>query len=627
MCGIAGYAGIGSRDELERMIGALAHRGPDDRGVWVGERVGLGLARLAIIDLATGQQPMTNEDGSLRIVCNGEIYNYRQLAADLAGRGHRFTTRSDTEVILHAWETWGDAALDRLRGMFAFALWDERRAEVVLARDRLGKKPLYYVERPGAVRFASEPKALLLAADVSRELDWDAFHHYLAYGCTPGDRSMFGGIRKLPPGSIARIRNGALTVHRYWALPAPAGGTAVRGTSRDALATRVRAIVRDAVRVRLESDVPLGVFLSGGVDSSAVLAAMREVTSGTIATFTVGFGGASMSFDERRYARLVATRFGTDHHEDVLEPKVADLLVDVVRAFDEPFADSSAVPTFAVAQATARHVKVALSGIGGDETFAGYPRYLGVRCSEWYARVPHAMRYAASFVARSVLTDSERSRNWSDRLRRFLATERRMPDRYLAWTRFFAERDLTRLVTPGIRERWTTDVDTAAREAFAGHAHRDVVDGAVRIDLATYLPNDLLAMADRMSMAHGLEVRAPFCDHELIAESLAIATSAKLRGMRLKGLLKLAFADALPREVLAHPKQGFMIPLGRWLRDELRPVMADLLDRGAVHRRGVFRSDAVEALVREHLAGRGGHADRLWTLMMFELWAREYLDR
>jgi asparagine synthase (glutamine-hydrolysing) len=381
------------------------------------------------------------------------------------------------------------------------------------------------------------------------------------------------------------------------------------------------------VRARLESDVPLGVFLSGGIDSSAIVAAMREVTSGSIATFTLGFGAASMSFDERRYARLVATRFGTDHHEDVLEPKVADVLLDIVRAFDEPFADSSAIPTFAVAQATARHVKVALSGIGGDEAFAGYPRYPGVRWAQWYARVPRMLRRAASGIADRMLTGSERSRDWSDRARRFLAADAGMPDRYLGWTRFFGEDELPALVTPDIRERWTIDPDAAQREAFSGHAPRDVVDGAVRIDLATYLPHDLLVMADRMSMAHGLEVRAPFCDHELLAESLVIPSSTKLPGLRLKALLRRAFADTLPPEVLRHPKQGFMIPLGRWLRDDLRPVVADLLDPDAVRRRGVFRSERVDALVREHLAGHRNHADRLWTLMMFELWAREYLGR
>ncbi|MEK7220481.1 MAG: asparagine synthase (glutamine-hydrolyzing) [candidate division NC10 bacterium] len=626
MCGIAGYVGTVAPEVLSAMLRQLAHRGPDDAGTHAEPGVGLGMTRLAIIDLAGGRQPMSNEDGSLWIIFNGEIYNYRDLRPDLLARGHRFQSRSDTEVILHLFEDEGEACVDRLRGMFAFAIWDARRRRLFLARDRMGKKPLYFWQRDGLFLFASEIKALLCHPAVPRALDREAFHNYLAFGYTPADRSAFAGIAKLPPAHTATLADGSLTLRRYWGLPRgdslapPQGGV-------PELAARVRHELREAVRLRLESDVPLGVFLSGGIDSSAVVASMREVTGQRIATFSIGFGQATPSFDELPYARMVAQRFETDHTEEILEPKVADLLPAIVHHFDEPFADSSAIPTFVVAQATARHVKVALSGIGGDETFGGYPRYLGLRLSEYYARLPRWMRSVSGTCLTRLVRETEASLNWGDWTRRFISgAERPVPDRYLGWTRFFGEAELVRLATPALREGWKADVEATQRVAFSAHGYGDPVDGAFRMDLSTYLPDDLLVMADRMSMAHSLELRAPFCDHRVIEESLGIPPSVKIPGLHLKGLLKTAFAGVLPAQVLSHRKQGFMIPLGRWLRTDLRDVMEDLLSPERVRTRGLFVPDAVEALKREHLGGTRSHSDRLWTLMMAELWLRQYLD-
>jgi len=608
------------------MVATLVHRGPDDSGLYVAPGIGLGMRRLSIIDLAGGRQPMLNEDDSLRVVFNGEIYNFRELRAELAARGHRFRTQSDTEAVLHLYEERGPACVERLRGMYALALWDDRRKLLFLARDRMGKKPLYYWHREGLFLFASEVKALLCHPAVSRELDWEALHHYLAFGYTPADRSIFAGIAKLPPAHTATLDRGNLSLHRYWSLPTGASVTGPPASTTEIIA-RLRHELREAVRLRLESDVPLGVFLSGGIDSSAIVASMREVTGQRIATFTIGFGRPVSSFDELPYARMVARRFETDHHEEVLEPKVADLVPGIIRQFDEPFADSSAIPTFVVAQATARHVKVALSGIGGDETFAGYPRYLGVRLSEYYRRLPRWLRSISGAILPRLIPESEASRNWGDWIRRFLGgTEQPLPDRYIGWTRFFSEEDLAHLATPALRERWGADVEASRRAAFAGRAHNDRVDGAFRIDLSTYLPDDLLVMADRMSMAHSLELRAPFCDHRIVEESLRIPPGVKLPGFRLKGLLKAAFAGVLPAPVLSHRKQGFMIPLTRWLRTDLRDLMEDLLSPGRLRGRGLFVPEAVEALKREHLCGRS-HGDRLWTLMMLELWMQEYLDR
>ncbi len=627
MCGIAGWVGAGGgREVLDAMLRALEHRGPDDTGRSLDGEAALGMTRLSIIDLVTGQQPMTSADGMATLVFNGEIYNFRDLRGELQARGRRFATRSDTEVLLRAWEEYGEACVDRLRGMFAFAVWDARRRRLFLARDRLGKKPLYYWHRDGLLVFASEPKALLLHPAVGRALDPAALEHYAAFGYTPAGRSIFDGIAKLPPGHTATLAGGALALRRYWVLPAGAAARAPAASSWDELRRRVRAEVRDAVRVRLEADVPLGVFLSGGVDSSVIVACMRELNVGRLATFSVGFG-ADLSHDELPYARAVARRFETEHHEEILEPKAADLAATVLRHFDEPFADSSAIPTLVVAEATGRHLKVALSGIGGDETFGGYPRYLGVRLSEAWARVPRVLRAGPEALARRLLPDSAGSRNLGDWARRFAdGAGRPMPERYVGWTRFFDAGALATLATPALGRYFGSDVETAHRAAWAGRGHGDAVDGAWRIDLASYLPDDLLTMADRMSMARSLELRAPFCDHRLIEFSLTIPPAAKLAGFRLKALLKAAFVDVLPPEIVRRRKQGFMIPLDRWLRTELRDLVEDALAPELVRSRGLWRVDVVRRLVGEHLAGARTHGDRIWTLVMLELWMRAYLD-
>jgi asparagine synthase (glutamine-hydrolysing) len=625
MCGIAGHVGPTAQELVPAMLGLLKHRGPDDSGIHAGNDVGLGMTRLSIIDLVTGQQPMSDSTGRYWIVFNGEIYNFRQLRGELEATGRHFGTRSDTEVIVQAYAAYGEACVERLRGMFAFAIWDTAERRLFLARDRLGKKPLYYWHHGPLFLFASEPKALLCHPAVSRAIDWPAFHHYLAFGYTPASRSIFDTIAKLPPAHTATLADGHLTLRRYWRLPSESAPEPRRTLAE--IAAEVRSELREAVRLRLESDVPLGVFLSGGIDSSAVVASMREVTSGRIATFSVGFGQAAPSYDELPYARAVARRFETDHHEEILEPDVQAILPSVVRAFDEPFADSSAIPTYVVAQATARHVKVALSGIGGDEAFGGYPRHLGLRLSALYTKLPRGLRLASRVAARR-LPDSAGSRNWADWARRFTAHADASPgDRYIGWTRFFGDAELAGLARPALAERLAPGVDQAQREAFAGAAWGEPVDGAFRVDLSTYLPDDLLAMSDRMSMTHSLEVRAPFCDHQIIEASLRLPPRTKLPGMRLKGLLKAAFAGVLPDEVLAHRKQGFMIPLGDWLRRELRASLDDLLAADRVRARGLFDVIAVERLKREHLSGARGHADRLWTLMMAELWMREYLDQ
>ena len=619
MCGIAGYVGAAPPTLLASMVRTLKHRGPDDVGLHEAPGAGLGTARLAVIDLPGGHQPM-GAPGRAWIAFNGEIYNHRALRAELTARGHRFRTRSDTEVVLRAWEEHGEACLDRLHGMFAFAVWDAGERRLLLARDRLGKKPLFYWQGDGLLLFASELKALRCHPSVGMAVDVEALHHYLAFGATPAVRSMVQGVAKLPPAHLATVRGGALAVRRYWSLPGPEPAL----TDPREAAERTRAGLREAVRLRLESDVPLGVFLSGGVDSSAIVATLREVTGARIATVSIGFGDAAPGHDELPAARAVARRYETDHHEEVLEPDVAELLPALVHHLDEPLADSSAVPTLVAAQAAARHVKVVLSGLGGDEAFGGYPRYLGLRVAGQWARLPRPLRGATRALLPRLVPDSERSRNWGDRVRRFVDAADLAPvDRYLAWTRVFDEAALDGLVCADVRRRWSEDVEAGRRAAFASHGHRDPVDGAFRVDLAHYLPDDLLLMADRLGMACSLEVRAPFCDADLLALSLTLPPAVKLPGGRLKGLLKTALAGVLPPEVLTRPKQGFMVPLARWLRGPLRPLLEDALAPRRVRERGVLQPAAVDRLMREHLAGRRGHGDRLWALLMLELWLRQ----
>jgi len=621
MCGIAGYVGSAPPGLLARMLASLKHRGPDDAGCWEEPGAGLGMTRLAIIDLVTGRQPMRSEDGRYTLVFNGEIYNYRALRRDLESAGCRLRTRSDTEVLLLTLATRGLNGVESLRGMFAFACWDRLERRLLLGRDRLGKKPLFLACLGGTFLFASEIKALRCHPDLPAEPDGAALTHYLAFGITPSDRSLFQAVEKLPPAHVGVWERGVLSISRYWApRPAPAPATF------EEAAAETRERLREAVRLRLESDVPVGVFLSGGIDSGSIVGLAREITGQPVRTFTVGFEGAP-DFDEREGARAIAIRHGTLHTELTVDPNRPGLLADVLDAFDEPFADSSAVPTLLVARATAAHVKVALAGIGGDELFGGYPRYLGIRLAGTYDRLPLAARRALARAVPAMIRETLGSRNLGGWMRRFTADPECAPtERYAAWMQIFGRREMSGLLTgepvgapsPPSRlvqpDRPGPDVPTDP-EVFA-----------VWWDLMHYLPDDLLAMADRLGMAASLEIRAPFCDHELVAFSLGVHPHLKTRGFRLKALLKAAVADLLPPAVLRGRKRGFMLPIGRWLGSTWRDRMEDLLSLPSVRRRGWFRPEVVDALKAEHLSGRRNRADQLWALMVLEAWCRRVLD-
>ncbi len=620
MCGICGYVGNASPLLLPRMLESLVHRGPDEEGLFTAEGVGLGSRRLKILDLTGGRQPITNEDKTLWVVFNGEIYNYRELRRDLITRGHTFATATDTEVIVHLYEEEKERCVEKLRGMFAFALWDAENSLLFLARDRVGKKPLFYTTAGGRFLFASEIKALLEEPSVPREVDRDVLDYYLSFGYTPQGRSIFSGIRKLPPAHTLTLRRGEMSLSRYWDLP-----TESLDEREESLAERIRETLQEAVNLRLVSDVPLGVFLSGGMDSSSIVATMRELGHDPIATFSIGYGTGAESYDELRYASLVARHFHTDHHEEIVTASALELLPRIIRHFDEPFADSSALPTFLVAQMARRDITVALSGIGGDEAFAGYPRHLGILLSQGYAHLPLLLRKALASCVRPLLRESTESRNIAGWARRFLeGATLPMPDRYVHWLQIFDRTMKRELYTE--EGRRPEPAPPLPPEIWRRVQNLPPLPAAFYMDLTAYLPEDLLTMADRMSMAHSVELRAPFCDHKILELSWRIPPRLKLKGGHLKSLLKKAMAPLLPQPVLTRRKQGFMIPIGQWFRRDLKEAVALTLAPERIRRRGLFNPDYVRFLLTEHEAGRRNFTDQIWALLALEIWFQIYMD-
>lgn len=621
MCGIAGVVGGNAGGRAQRMRcmrDRIVHRGPDSPGEYVDDRAALGIRRLRVIDLVTGDQPIANETSTVWTVFNGEIYNYRELRQGLAERGHVLRTQSDTEVIVHLYEELGPGFVERIEGMFALAVWDSANATLTLARDRMGKKPLLYAQRDGELVFASEHAALLAGLGARPGVDGSAIHAFLRLGYVPSPMDAFSGVRKLPPAHVLTWSAGSTTIRRYWSLPAP--GTA-RIDEADAI-VELRGLLRRAVERRLLADVPIGAFLSGGVDSSAVVATMASLRT-HVRTFTIGFD--DHDFSEVRYARLVADRFGTEHHEFVVRPDAVEVLPDLVRHYGEPFADSSAIPTFYLSKMTRQHVTVALNGDGGDEAFAGYERYYAARLASRLERIPAGIRRPLLGVAARVLPDSIDPRSRLRRAGRFLeaaAQDRR--ERYLRWVGVFDRPRLDRLLDPEFAS--TTD-SVEQGLPVTGLDAADPAVGAQLHDLAHYLPDDLLVKVDIASMANSLEVRSPFLDRELVEFAVSLPMDLKLRGEQRKYLLKKAFEDVLPRESIHRRKQGFAVPVGAWLRKELRAMAEDTILSDRAVGRGYFRRDALTALVRGHTEGRADETHRVWALLMLELWHREFIDR
>jgi asparagine synthase (glutamine-hydrolysing) len=621
MCGIAGYTYTetsrpAEEDLVAKMCAVIHHRGPDEWGARVLGPVGLGMKRLRIIDLAGGQQPMHNEDGSIWIVFNGEIYNYQDLRPALESRGHRFATSSDTESIVHAYEEYGEDCVNHLRGMFAFAIWDDREKQLFLARDRFGKKPLHYLHDPRKLIFGSEIKSILEHPEVRPEVNRPAIVNYAAYGYTPDPDTMFKGIAKLPPGHTLTWSNGAIRVRPYWDLHfQPDHPPREEAFYLD----EVDRLMHEAVRIRLISDVPLGAFLSGGIDSSLVVAMMARQTNSPVKTFSIGF--EEDRYNEVAYARMVARHYRTDHHEEIVKPDAEEVISDLIRVFDEPFADSSAIPTYYVSRLARRHVTVALSGDGGDELFAGYDRYLDSHLSGRLDRIPQPARQAVLGRIARALPEGFFGINTL---------------RYLAAN---ADERYAIKMTGGLSQRFQRVFSRDLMEAAGGgdpspallqYLKRDTgLDSITRrqyADVKRYLPGDILTKVDRASMLVSLEARAPLLDHKLAEFAATIPTAVKVHGRTLKHVLKSIARRYLPAEMIDRPKMGFAVPVAEWINREWRDMSQDLvLGRRAIAR-GNFNPRYLRLIMDEHRRGRRNHGTAIWTLMVLEMWYRRYIE-
>ena len=625
MCGIAGFIAktADRRDEraalLDSMCRVITHRGPDEQGTAIEGRAAMGMRRLSIIDLATGQQPIYNTDRSKLIVFNGEIYNYRELKADLESRGYAFRTNSDTETIIHAYDAFGPDCVKRLRGMFALAIWDEKEQSLFMARDRVGKKPLFYtVASNGNFVYGSEMKVLLEHGHLDREIDHGALDAYLTFGYVPEELCIFRGVQKLEPGHTLLYKDGEIKTEQYWDFDfsrEPLTG------SEDEIAADLLEKLRDAVGVRLISEVPLGAFLSGGVDSSAVVGLMSQILDQPVKTFSIGFN--EDSFNELKYARLTAKHFGTEHHEFVVTPDFVGIVDDLVWHFDEPFADPSSLPTYMVSKMARDYVTVVLSGDGGDELFAGYTRYVKDRHRGGFGKLPKAVRQALIRPLSEAMPSGTRGKNYLFNISLDAAA------RYIDSISHFNGPKKRKLYSSEIRTKMNGSFERGEklfREIAGSVKSDDAVENMLYLDSKTYLPGDILTKVDRMSMASSLEARSPLLDHELIDYVSRIPSAMKLKGSQTKYIFKKAVEGFVPHEILYREKQGFGVPIAEWINLQLKDrIIGDLSDRRFIER-GYFDTKFIKVIVDEHARGRRDHSYALWTLWMLELWHRRYID-
>jgi len=606
---------------ISRMCAAIEHRGPDSRGLWCDQHVGLGMQRLAIIDVDGGDQPIFNEDRSVAVVMNGEIYNFQELRGDLLARGHVFTSDCDTEVLVHLYEDFGDRLVDRLRGMFAFAIWDVNQQRLLLGRDRVGKKPLFVLRRGTQVWFASEMMALLQDTDINRIPNPRAIASYLAYQYVPDPMSAFEGIEKLSPASTLTVSADKSSLRRYWKLDYSKPGP----IPVSELEERIRELIWESTRVRLISEVPLGAFLSGGIDSSVIVAAMADQMAEPVKTFSIGFADAD--FDELPYARAIAERFSTDHHEFVVEPHALEIMPTLARHYGEPFADPSAIPSFYLAKLTSQHVTVALNGDGGDESFAGYKRYIQNEVASHLSWLPESLRRKLPVIV-APLGEGPRHRSLrsrAQRLARVLAMD--SCSRYSHWMSAFQtaiHRDMLQPEFLSSIEGWHPD--DVISEVWRGSEAQSRVDRMLDTDLNTYLPGDLLVKMDIATMAYSVEGRSPLLDHHLMEFAAALPSDLKLRGTAGKKILKSALRGVIPDEVLDRPKMGFGVPLIRWFREELRDLPGEVLLGSDSRIHAYIKPAAVERMIQQHHAETVDHSLRLWVLLQLEYWHREVVE-
>ena len=626
MCGIAGIFEYGSRGRVDKdtlfdMLSAIQHRGPDDNGIMLRGNIGMGMQRLSIIDLAGGKQPISNEDGTVSVVFNGEIYNYRELQHELRAKGHTLTTSSDTEVIVHLYEDLGEECVKELRGMFAFAIWDSARQRLFIARDRLGIKPLYFKAGRGRLIFGSEIKSILMHPEVQASLDIGGLGHFLSLKYVPAPGTMFSGICALPPAHTLTCDRSGIKVRRYWDLSFADDPT--NHPSEEACAEQLEALLRDSVRLHLVSDVPFGAFLSGGVDSSVIVALMHHIMDTPVKTFSVGFeGGGSEAFSELPYARLVAKRFDTDHHEIYARPDdLMNLAEKVVWHLDQPIADNACVANYMVSKLASQHVKMVLTGEGGDELFAGYGRYAGEQLSSWLRFVPN---YAKS-LALSVVQRLPGLRR--PKIALFALCQPDEVTRLANWFPLFNPTMKSSLLT---NESFRQLVDPYSEAVFRQQlSETDATHWLSRmlyVDTKLWLPNDLLARGDKTSMAASLEARLPLLDHKLVEFAASLPPNMKVRRLVRKYLLKRVARKWLPTEVLDRKKEGFPVPFSLWFRKECRSFLHDLLSPALLKRRGLFNPAYVQTLLNQHDSGTADHGQLLWGLLNVELWHRVFLD-
>ena len=650
MCGICGKIDFNKNvnpEMVKQMCEVLTHRGPDDEGMVlilgnksvemkqpltfpeIGNEIEvvLGHQRLSIIDLSEiAHQPMCNEDRKIWIVFNGEIYNFQELRVELERRGHLFKSRSDTEVILHGYEEWGVECLQRFRGMFAFALWDSRQRRLFMARDRLGKKPLVYFHQNGRFAFASEIKALLQIPSIERKVNDIAIHHYLTYQYVPSPDTIFEGIKKLPPAHyLLYDYAGNLKIERYWKLNFKS--SLQTHTDPQELEDRIRAELEESVRLRLISDVPLGAFLSGGVDSSLIVGIMAKLGGQPVKTFSIGF--EEQDFDELAYARMVSNHFGTDHHEFVVKPNAIEILPKLVWHYNEPFGDSSAIPTYYVSKMTRDYVKVVLTGDAGDENFAGYPRYLRSKYVSWFTRLPEKARRSLLPAFLRILSQLPWRRKTLNRLADFMEMLSSHQGRnYAEQIKIFNQKEKDDVYSEDFSRqvKGTDPLDYLIKKYEEGDTD-DPLEKLLYLDMTTYLPEDLLVKMDIATMANSLEARVPFLDYQFIEEVAGIPSHLKLKGSTTKFILKKAFSDFLPEAILKRRKMGFGVPISKWFRKELKDFIYEILLDSRTLNRGYFKREGIEHLLDDHIGLRYDHSGKIWALLFLEMWFRVFIDK
>ncbi|MCG7848248.1 MAG: asparagine synthase (glutamine-hydrolyzing) [ANME-2 cluster archaeon] len=622
MCGICGYCNFDESypDEhlLKKMCSVIEYRGPDDEGIFLERGIGLGMRRLSIIDVEGGHQPVHNENGSIWIVLNGEIYNYKELRLSLEKK-HRFYTSSDTEVIVHLYEEFGDSFVSKLNGMFSLAIWDSNKKKLILARDRIGIKPLHYIILKNKLIFASEIKSILQHPDVKREVNLKAFHYFLSFEYIPAPESIFNGIKKLMPGHILFCKGNSISIRKYWDLK-----FSQNSFSEEHFCRQIYDTLKKSVNLEMVSDVPVGAFLSGGIDSSSIVAMMSQHSEKPVKTFSIGF--EDQSYNELEYARIVAERFNTEHHEEVIKPDAVKLAGKIIRYFDEPFADVSAFSTYLVSEIASKYVKVVLSGDGGDEQFAGYDWYIASHLDKYYRKLPLILRNKIILPSIHTLPYSSQKKGLTNILKRFVEGSS-LPEegRHVRWQFFLPDEE--KLYSSKLQsELENLNSFEVVNTLYSNNNTSNSLSREQYVDMKMYLPDDILVKVDRMSMANSLEARVPLLNHHFVELVAGIPPNLKLHGLSTKYIFKKAMLKLLPKEIIYRKKQGFSIPMKNWLQEDLRDMMIETLSKRRIEEKGYVEYEYVNKLMKQHLEKKRNNAHQLWALMVFEMWHDIYID-